>query len=46
MAGIHAALHAGAALYQKQLEMATQKLAGPLDYQLCAVKSALCDERL
>ena len=33
-------------LYQKQLEVATQMLADPLDYQLSAVKLALSDERL
>lgn len=33
-------------LYQKQLEVATQMLADPLDYQLSAVKSALSDERI
>lgn len=33
-------------LYQKQLEVATQMLVDPLDYQLSAVKSALSDERL
>ena len=33
-------------LYQKQLEVATQMLADPLDYQLSAVNSALSDERL
>ena len=33
-------------LYHKQLEVATQMLADPLDYQLSAVKSALSDERL
>ena len=44
--GVDAAPHAGAALYQKQVEVATQKLADPLDYQLSAVKLALSDERL
>lgn len=33
-------------LYQKELEVATQMLADPLDYQLSAVKSALSDERI
>ena len=33
-------------LYQKQLEVATDMLADPLDYQLSAVKSALSDERI
>lgn len=33
-------------LYQRQLEVATQMLADPLDYQLSAVKLALSDERL
>lgn len=33
-------------LYQKQLEVATQMLADPLDYPLSAVKSALLDEHL
>lgn len=33
-------------LYQKQLEVATQMLADPLEYQLFAVKLALSDERL
>lgn len=33
-------------LYQKQLEVATQMLADPLDYQLSAVKSALSDDRI
>ena len=46
MVGVDAAPHAGAALYQKQLEVATQMLADLLDYQLSAVKLALSDERL
>lgn len=33
-------------LYQKQLEVATQRLADPLDYQLSGMKLALSAERL
>lgn len=33
-------------LYQPELEVATQMLADPLDYQLTAVRQALSDERI